>query len=213
MLNNLLGHLFVVAAASGTGKTSLVTALVEHVPNLQVSISHTTRPMRPGEIDQKNYFFIDEVEFKQKLIAQDFLEYAEVFDYYYGTTRQWVEHHLMQGIDIILEIDWQGARQVKLSYPKAINIFILPPSLEVLKQRLEYRGQDTPEVIAKRFSKAQQEMSHYFEYDYLLVNDDFQNTLEQLMTIITCQRLTTEQQSQRYAQLIDELLHRPQDNS
>lgn len=208
MSSNVLGHLYVIAAPSGTGKTSLVAALIKQIPNVLVSVSHTTRPIRPGESHEKNYFFISEQEFKQKIADKAFLEYAEVFEHFYGTTREWVQQQLSKGSDVILEIDWQGARQIKLSYPEAIGIFILPPTLETLQQRLENRGQDNPAVIAKRLKKAQEEISHHPEYDYLVVNDNFNLALQHLTAIITCRRLTTKNQCQRHANLINSLLHK-----
>ena len=202
MLNKPLGHLYIVAAPSGAGKTSLVAATLEKLPNLQVSISHTTRPPRINEVHGKSYFFISKDEFIQKIADKDFLEHAEVFNHYYGTTKTWVQQRLAEGVDVILEIDWQGARQIKLSYPEAVGIFILPPTLATLRQRLEGRAEDDPAVIAHRLTKPREEIKHYPEYDYLIVNDDFNTALEQLAAIIICRRLTTTKQSYHYADLV-----------
>jgi guanylate kinase len=196
----------IISAPSGAGKTSLVDALLEQVDDVKVAISHTTRPKRQGEENGKDYQFISQPEF-QKLIEQNaFLEHARVFDHYYGTARYWVEQYLQQGMDIIFEIDWQGARQIRAKLPHAISIFILPPSLQVLKERLQHRGQDKPEIIAKRMQLAKDEIHHYHEFDYLLVNDCFSQALEDLRGIIRCQRLQQQRHSQRSQQLLTELL-------
>lgn len=206
MLSKSAGHLFIIAAPSGTGKTSLVAALLQQIDNLRVSISHTTRGMRSGEVDEKDYFFVTKEAFIEKIAEKAFLEYAMVFDHYYGTARTWVEEQLATGVDVILEIDWQGARQIKLSYPEAISIFILPPSLTTLRNRLEQRGQDSLDTIAKRLSKAQEEIKHHIEYDYLVVNDDFIQAAEELRMIIIAQRLRTTSQTSRHAKLLENLL-------
>lgn len=206
MSNKHSGHLYIIAAPSGAGKTSLVSAACQQLPNLKVSISHTTRPKRPGEVEGKNYFFIDKDTFEIMIENKAFLEYATVFEHYYGTTREWVTDTLADNTDIILEIDWQGARQVKLSYPEAIGIFILPPSLNALEQRLQTRGQDSPEVIAKRTGQAKLEISHYAEYDYLIINDTFDTALQQLTAIIVSQRLTAIHQAKTHQDLIKKLL-------
>src|SRR5579884_3074698 len=168
---NTLGTLYIISAPSGGGKTSLVKALTASMPNIIVSVSHTTRPKRPGEEDGVNYHFVDQAQFK-KLLAEDlFLEHATVFGNYYGTSRRWVEEKLQAGIDVVLEIDWQGAQQVRKLMPKTVSIFILPPSREVLLERLQARDQDNKAVIAKRMAAASNEISHYHEYDYLVIND------------------------------------------
>lgn len=200
------GHLIIVSAPSGAGKTSLVTALVESMDNLCVSISYTTRDPRPGERDEVDYHFVEEATFEKLREEQVFLEHATVFNYHYGTSRHWLEEKLSQGMDVILEIDWQGAQQIRSQVDDCISIFILPPSRDMLLQRLYQRGQDPDQVIAQRMDKAVAEMIHYKEYDYLVVNDDFSQALNQLQTIITSARLRRSRQTQRYANLITDLL-------
>lgn len=167
------GSLFIVSAPSGAGKTSLVKALCDKQESLSVSVSHTTRPKRSGEIHGKNYFFVSLREFKAQIENNEFLEYAQVFDNYYGSSMAAVETQLLRGNDIILEIDWQGAQQVREKIPGSITVFILPPSREILEQRLSDRGQDSTEIIQRRMKDAETEMSHYAEFDYLIINDDF----------------------------------------
>lgn len=174
----------IVSAPSGAGKTSLVSALVKELPNLKVSISHTTRAIRPGEVDGVNYHFISTAEFEKKIAENEFLEYAKVFKNYYGTSRQWLSEELQQGSDVILEIDWQGAQQVRQFFSEALSIFIFPPSLTVLETRLIQRGQDDANTIAIRLQEARHEMSHFPEFDYLVINDDFQTALIELKSII-----------------------------
>lgn len=200
------GTLFIIAAASGTGKTSLVKALVEADPRLGVSVSHTTRKARPGEIDGVNYHFIDEVEFVEDISKNLFLEHAEVFGNYYGTSRTWVEERLSQDHDVILEIDWQGAQQVRQLMPEAVSIFILPPSLVALAERLNSRGTDTAEVIAHRLSEAIADIGHYAEFDFLVINDDFTVALQDLQAITRAARQSHRAQSKRQAELIRRLL-------
>ncbi len=200
------GTLYNVSAPSGAGKTSLVNALVERMPDLDVSVSHTTRAMRPGEQDGVNYHFVDEGAFSAMLAEGAFLEHARVFGNLYGTSQAAVEQQLASGVDVILEIDWQGARQVKQLIPASRSIFILPPSRTTLQQRLNDRGQDSAEVVAGRMAEAVEEMSHYVEADYLVVNDDFDLALEQLAAIITANRLAVGPQSQRLAPLLSDLL-------
>jgi guanylate kinase len=202
------GTLYTVSAPSGAGKTSLVAALVERCREIRVSVSHTTRPMRPGETDGVNYHFIDEAAFEGMLARAEFLEHARVFGNLYGTSRLGVEQELAGGTDVILEIDWQGARQVKALLPTTCSIFIMPPSRATLEQRLQSRGQDDAEVIARRMAEAVEEMSHYEDGDYLVVNDDFDTALNQLESIIVSQRLRTGLQKQRMASLLDDLLAR-----
>ncbi len=202
------GTLYTVSAPSGAGKTSLVAALVERCREIRVSVSHTTRPMRPGETDGVNYHFIDEVAFEGMLARAEFLEHARVFGNLYGTSRLGVEQELAGGTDVILEIDWQGARQVKALLPLTCSIFIMPPSRATLEQRLQSRGQDDADVIARRMAEAVEEMSHYEDGDYLVVNDDFDTALNQLEAIIVSQRLRTGLQKQRMARLLDDLLAR-----
>lgn len=202
----MLANLYIVAAPSGAGKTSLVDALLKTLANVKVSISHTTRKPRPGEVDGKNYFFITKEQFQAKIAHHDFLEYAEVFENYYGTSVSFVEQQLSQGTDVILEIDWQGARQIKAKFQYSIGIFILPPSLDILRQRLQNRAQDNEEVIAKRMAAAGNEMSHYKEYEYLVVNDDFDHAVEQLKSIILANRCLKRIQAEKHQGLLAELL-------
>jgi len=182
------GDLFIIAAPSGGGKTSLVNALLERDPRLVLSVSHTTRQPRPGELDGQHYHFISETEFEQMIERGDFMEYARVFDHYYGTNSRSVAEQLKQGHDVILEIDWQGARQVRAVFPDSCAIFILPPSLETLRKRLTGRGQDSVEVIQRRMQAAQAEISHWAEFDQLVVNDNFDTALEELTAIINDHR-------------------------
>ena len=200
------GTLYTVSAPSGAGKTSLVNALIERTRNLRVSVSHTTRPMRPGEEDGINYHFVDEETFTQMLERAEFLEHAQVFGNYYGTSQAWVEQQLAEGTDVILEIDWQGARQVKRLMPQTRAIFILPPSRETLIQRLTARGQDDSAIIAARTAEAVEEMSHYVESDFLVVNSDFGQALQELQAIVSSQRLRLDRQKLVLAPLLDELL-------
>ena len=200
------GTLFVVSAPSGAGKTSLVKALRESLGGLAVSVSHTTRAQRPGEEYGRDYFFVERPDFERMIEAGAFLEHARVFDNHYGTARLTVEAGLKGGQDILLEIDWQGARQVRSLMPECVSIFVLPPSLETLGKRLEGRGQDGPETISRRMRDARSEMSHYGEYDYLVVNDDFGEALSELRDIVLAQRLKTARQAARYRSLIKELL-------
>jgi guanylate kinase len=180
----ILGTLYTIAAPSGAGKTSLVKALVDSIEHLKVSISYTTRAPRPGEIDGVNYRFVSDAQFQEMIEQQAFLEYAKVFQHYYGTSNHWLERQLQKGNDVILEIDWQGVRQIKQLFPDCRRIFILPPSIEVLTERLVDRAQDDPTVIAARMQVAKEEISHYKEADLLVVNDDFQQTLQDLTTYI-----------------------------
>ena len=200
------GTLYTVSAPSGAGKTSLVAALIEHCPGLRVSVSHTTRSIRPGEEDGVNYHFIDEDSFTAMLAREEFLEHARVFGNLYGTSRIWVEQELGKGTDVILEIDWQGARQVKQLLPDTRAIFIMPPSRKTLEQRLTARGQDDAQVIATRMAEAVEEMSHYGDGDYLVVNDDFEQALSELQAIIVSQRLRTSRQQQALKPLLADLL-------
>ena len=178
------GTLFIISAPSGAGKTSLVRALLVDNPDVVVSVSYTTRPMRPGERDGVDYHFVDHGTFEELIKAGDFLEYAEVFDHCYGTSRSHVMEQLDKGLDVILEIDWQGAQQVRRAMPENISIFILPPSREVLEHRLRSRKQDSDKVIARRLGDAVTEIGHYDEFDYVVVNDDFDTTVGELKAII-----------------------------
>ena len=184
------GKLYIIAAPSGAGKTSLVKAMVESTPHVQVSVSHTTRPSRPGEQDGVNYHFTTVEEFKHMLGQGLFLEHAEVFGNFYGTSEPWVREQLEKGEDVILEIDWQGAQQIRRLMPEAVSIFILPPSREALHERLVGRGQDDDEVIERRMAQAVNEMSHYNEFEYIVINDEFDLALRDLQTIIRSRRLS-----------------------
>jgi guanylate kinase len=199
------GKLFIISAPSGAGKTSLVKHLVAHTQNLMVSISHTTRPMRPGEINGQDYFFVSDDAFAAMLAQHAFLESAKVYDNFYGTAQQSVEATLKNGDDVILEIDWQGAQQVKKMLPESVAIFIFPPSIDVLQQRLLARGQDSTEIIARRMRDAMTEMRHYQEFDYLIVNDDFQQAFFEIQSIITTYRLTQKRQQQKLQNLLANL--------
>jgi guanylate kinase len=200
------GTLYTVSAPSGAGKTSLVNALLQQCQDICVSISHTTRPMRPGEQDGINYHFVDQATFSTMLRGKAFLEHARVFNNYYGTSRSWVEQTLAQGLDVILEIDWQGAAQIRRLIPGCIGIFILPPSLAILEQRLNGRGQDEPAIIRQRLAEAQLEMSHYTEADFLVINDHFDTALTELRSIIISHRLKLDAQRQRNSKLLKDLL-------
>lgn len=200
------GTLYIVSAPSGAGKTSLVKALIDSMPQVRVSVSHTTRAMRPGEVDGVNYHFVDRERFLAMLERNEFLEHAEVFGNLYGTSQRWVEQTLAEGYDLILEIDWQGAQQVRRALPQARSVFILPPSREALLQRLSNRGQDSEEVIAARMAQATAEMSHYVEYDYIVINDDFQQALDELKAILLGNRLTLARQQALHHRLLSALL-------
>lgn len=199
------GKLFIITAASGTGKTSLVKELLATTDNLTVSVSHTTRAPRPGESDGVHYHFTTVDAFKQMIDESAFLEYAQVFDNFYGTTRQAVECLLHEGVDVILEIDWQGALQVKEKFSDAVMIFILPPSRDALRSRLSGRGQDSDEVIEKRLAGSLTEMRQYDKFDYVVINDDFAEALADLQTIIKSHRLSRATQQVRNGKLIDAL--------
>lgn len=201
------GQLFIIAAPSGAGKTSLVRALLESLEAVTVSVSHTTRAPRPGEQNGQDYYFVDTETFERLIAAHEFLEYARVFDHYYGTRRTEVDHKLVQGIDVILEIDWQGAQQVRAKWPGSQSIFILPPSLLALRQRLQQRGQDEPAVIERRMRDAVNEMSHYDEFDYLVINDEFEQSLAALRAIFIACRQRKEIQILRRQTLIHGLLN------
>lgn len=203
---NHSGKLYIISAPSGAGKTSLVKQLVQSIENIRISVSHTTRQCRPGEIHGQDYFFVSVEDFQGLLQDNAFLEYAQVFDNYYGTSHHSVQQQLQNGLDVILEIDWQGAQQVRRLVPDSISIFVLPPSLEVLEQRLRNRAQDSEEIIQRRMRDAVAEMSHYPEFDYLIVNDDFECALQQLKNIIFAERLRLERQQALLQPLLDGLL-------
>ena len=199
------GTLFIVTAPSGAGKTSLVNELLHQIKNLLVSVSHTTRPIRPGEINGKNYHFIDERRFLSMLSNGDFLETADVYGYKYGTSSKWVSAELGRGNDVILEIDWQGAIQIKRQFPGACSIFILPPSLEALIDRLHKRQQDDDETIARRMAQAKEVISHVKDADYAVVNDRFDETVNEVSSIIQSRRLKIEAQMVNLANLLANL--------
>lgn len=201
----MAGNLFIITAASGAGKTSLVKALLAKDPQLKLSISHTTRKSRSGETNGKDYHFVEETTFLQMLKEMQFLESAEVHEAHYGTSKEAITAPLLAGFDVILEIDWQGAKQVRLLYPQAIAIFVLPPSVEALAQRLNTRGQDSSETIAKRVISARTEMRHVSEFDYVTINDDFEFALQDIRAIIRAQRLTSKRQLQHHASLLQTL--------
>jgi guanylate kinase len=200
------GTLFVIAAASGAGKTSLVKALIHSLDSIKVSVSHTTRLIRVGEQQGVHYFFISESEFKEMIADRVFLEYAKVYGYFYGTSQAWVEENLRADIDVILEIDWQGARQVSQQFPDCISIFILPPSIQVLEERLLARNQDSRLVIGQRLAAAHNEISHFEEFDYLVINDSFEQALSDLQVIVRARRLQRDVQIKRHAKLLEDLL-------
>lgn len=200
------GTLFIVSAPSGAGKTSLLKVLLEDADGIGVSVSHTTRAMRPGEQDGVHYHFVEVEAFQQMVAAGDFLEHAQVFDNHYGTSQVAVTAQLASGQDVILEIDWQGARQVREHFADAVGIFILPPCKATLRERLTDRGQDDETIIDRRMQDAEAEMSHYGEFDYLVVNDDFATAVADLRTIIASQRLGMARQQARQKKLIADLL-------
>jgi guanylate kinase len=200
------GNLYIIAAPSGAGKTSLVKALLDADPLVKLSISYTTRPPRPGEVDGEHYHFVDETLFMQMLSEGDFLESANVHGARYGTSQTQVERILKAGNDLILEIDWQGAAQVRKLYPESIGIFILPPSIDALRQRLNNRRQDSDEVIARRVAAAREEMSHVAEFDYVTINDIFEVALHDLLAVIRAQRLKRDVQLRDHAALLEKLL-------
>jgi guanylate kinase len=200
------GKLYIISAPSGAGKTSLVKQLITDLDLLTVSVSHTTRQKRTGETHGKDYFFVTVDEFKQMVADHAFLEHAQVFDNFYGTAQQTVEYYLKNGIDVILEIDWQGAQQVRKVLPNSISIFILPPSIEILQQRLENRGQDSKDIIERRMHDAVKEMSHYNEFDYIIINDDFNQALTELRCIIISHRLKLKRQIKKLVPLLEKLI-------
>lgn len=200
------GSLFVISAPSGAGKTSLVKALVERIDHIGVSVSHTTRAQRPGEVDGVNYHFVDRDTFGRMTAQGDFLEQAEVFGNLYGTSQRWVTGTLASGRDVILEIDWQGAAQVRRLLPGTVGVFILPPSREVLRSRLTGRGTDSAEVIERRLAQAAEDMSHYGEFDHVIVNDDFGKALDELAAVVVAQRSRSNRLGEPTLALLRDLL-------
>jgi guanylate kinase len=200
------GKLYVVSAASGAGKTSLVSALLEQVADIEVSVSHTTRAAREGEVDGVNYHFVGTTKFEEMVEAAEFFEHATVFGNMYGTSQQHVEQQLHSGKDVILEIDWQGARQIRQLIPDCSTIYIAPPSASALRERLTSRGQDDDEIINRRMREAVSEMSHYVEFDYLVINDEFDKAKEDLIAIIVGNRMSIDRQQEEHAELLEKLL-------
>lgn len=205
--NNFPSNLFIVSAPSGAGKTSLLAHCLTKNPQLNLSISHTTRAPRKGEVDGENYHFVSKDDFEKMITAGQFLESATVFDHYYGTSQPEVEKQLMAGNDLVLEIDWQGAQQVRKKIKSNVSIFIVPPSLEVLKQRLSDRGQDDPQVIERRLAEAREEISHYPEFDYLIINDDFEQASKELNAIFLNAQILKKAQSAEVSSLLSSLLN------
>lgn len=202
----MIGHLYIVAAPSGAGKTTLVRLLLENDPGIRVSVSSTTRAPRPGEIDGRDYHFIDVPSFLERINRGEFLEWAEVHGNYYGTSKHWTEAEMTAGRDVLLEIDWQGAQQVRKSFPEAIGVFILPPSLQALEERLSSRGTDSAETIARRIAAARDEMRHVDEFDYVIINDELQQALSNLLSVVSATRLHYTTQRQRHSALFATLL-------
>jgi guanylate kinase len=198
------GSLFVVCAPSGAGKTTLVDALLKREPNIHLSPSYTTRAPREGEKDGVDYFFTSRPRFEEMIAAGEFLEHADVYGNYYGTSRKWIERELAGDHDVLLEIDWQGAKQVRALFPHMVGVFILPPSLEELRKRLKSRGKDSPEAIEKRMSSARDEISHVLEFEYIIVNEQFEVALADLVAVVRGARVSRAQQAVRLAALIDE---------
>ena len=199
-------NMIIVAAPSGGGKTSLIKKVISAVSDVEVSISHTTRSQRSGERDGKDYFFVSEETFLDMVAQNEFIEHAHVFGHYYGTSMQQVKHRLEEKVDILLDIDWQGAEQIKARFPNAISIFIVPPSLEELEKRLVQRGRDCSKTIDYRMHKAKDELRHYAHFDYIIVNEDFDTAASELRTIILSQRLRTDKQIIRHQKLLSFLL-------
>ena len=198
------GNLFVVVAPSGAGKTSLVAELLKREPRIRLSISYTTRAPREGEAHGREYHFVSREAFEKMIASGDFLEHANVYGNYYGTSRRWIEGELAGDHDVLLEIDWQGARQVRALFPEMVGIFILPPSLSELKRRLEARGKDAAEVIARRLAGARDEVSHVLEFQYIIVNEAFDSAVSDLQAVVRASRVARERQSERIASLLAE---------
>lgn len=195
------GCLYVIVAPSGAGKSSLVNALLEREPDIGLSISYTTRPPRPGEVDGREYFFVTRAEFESMIAAGEFLEHAEVYGNFYGTSKKWIEKTRATGADVILEIDWQGARAVKKIFPDLTFIYILPPSIEVLRTRLVKRGKDSKEVIERRLAEAHEDLKHAPEADYVIINEDFSVALLDLQSVVRALRLTAARQLKQHTHL------------
>lgn len=201
----IAGNIFLVVAPSGAGKSTLVNALLAKDPAIQLSVSYTTRPPRPGETDGREYHFVPVEDFKARRARGEFLESAEVHGNFYATSRVWIEERMREGRDVLLEIDWQGARQVKAAFAHALGIFILPPSIDALEKRLHKRGQDSPQVIARRLLAAGSEIAHAPEFDYVIINEDFDRALADLTAIVTAARLRYASQAARHHELFAQL--------
>ena len=200
----MAGNLFIVCAPSGAGKTTLVDALLQREPDIKLSMSYTTRAPRPGERDAVDYLFVDRARFEAMIAAGDFLEHANVHGNYYGTSRAWIEREIEGDHDVLLEIDWQGAAQVRRIFPQLVGMFILPPSIEELRRRLTGRGKDAPETIERRIAGAREEISHVLEFEYIIVNERFESAVADLVAVVRAARCSREQQSVRLQKLIDE---------
>lgn len=203
----MTGNLFIVCAPSGAGKTSLVAALLDGDPRVRKSVSFTTRGARPGEVNGREYNFVSVAEFERMRAHGDFVESALVHNNHYGTSRQWMSRRMAEGQDILLEIDWQGAAQVRRAYPGTVGIFILPPSYEALLSRLQGRATDAADIIARRLKNAHEEITHLFEFNYVIINDDFDRAAQELAAIVVAERLKRPRQIERHQALIDQLLH------
>jgi guanylate kinase len=199
------GVLFIVSGPSGGGKTRLVAALLDAEPGVRLSVSHTTRAPRPGEVAGRDYHFVTRVEFERMLEAGAFLESATIYGNQYGTSQQWINGELAQGHDVLLEIDWQGAQQVRRLMQDTVGVFILPPSLEILEQRLRHRRQDRPDAIARRLAAAREEISHFSEFDYVIMNEDFARAAQDLVSIVRAERLRLRRQLLRHADSINRM--------
>jgi guanylate kinase len=202
------GNLFIAWAPSGAGKSSLIAALLERDPQVRQSVSYTTRAPREGEVEGKHYHFVDRATFERMITEGDFLEHAEVYGNFYGTSKKWIEHAMRNGFDVVMAIDWQGAQQIRRIFPQTVGVFILPPSLEVLQQRLVARGQDSPDVVARRLASAHEDMSHLHEFDYVIINNNFADAVTDLLAIFRTHRLTLAAQFKRNADIISKLIKR-----
>lgn len=202
MSTSIPGCLYVIVAPSGAGKSTLVNALLEREPDIGLSISYTTRQPRPGEVSGREYFFVDRTEFQAMIDRGEFLEHAEVYGNWYGTSKHWIEKTRATGSDVLLEIDWQGARAVKAIFPDMTFIYILPPSIEVLRKRLVKRGKDSKEVIERRLAEATEDLKHVPEADYVIINEDFSVALLDLQSVVRALRLTVRRQLKLHANLI-----------
>ncbi|WP_035055862.1 guanylate kinase [Andreprevotia chitinilytica] len=199
------GNIFVVTAPSGAGKTTLVAALLAADQNVQLSVSFTTRAPRAGEVNGKDYHFVERAEFERMINAGELLEHAEVYGNYYGTSQVWINEVIANGRDILLEIDWQGAQQVRRLFPQSIGLFVLPPSVEVLETRLRNRGKDSDEIIARRMAAAREEISHVDEFDYVIVNEHIDEAVRDIVSVVRAERLKLPRQSARHTALIASL--------